>query len=373
MNLDFELDCGGIGDGVTDNTQALADTIAGLTAPAVITFPAGRSFVIGENVKINKPAITFAGESSHLILGGGLNAGAHTLEIEADRFSAYGFDIQDGGTKAKAFSIVPKTADIKDSRFRDIRFNGFHYSVRVDGQPGFIARNVRITDCDSIAPVGLASSHFLGEHIDGYYVTGCYTFGGFNSSQIGGADAKNVQIIGNRCFGNEGLDPGNADASIQIEDSPGCNAIIMGNICDHDIWVDDSTKVTIGPNIARRLRFTVTERNNTSINCSGGIYNRITIDSFSTPGAFRTHATFGDIQLTCTDEDYGIYADGNYVGRVVFDRIQYSSNAAVANVHLTKASGASYRFTNSQFLTGAKNVYGSGGTLVVSDCENWSV
>lgn len=373
MHLDFENDCGGVGDGVTDNTTALQDVIDNLTGPAKITFAAGKTFVISGNVKINKPVVTFAGEGAKLILGANLAPGAHTLEIEADRFRAYGFECVDGGTKAKAFSVVPKTESIKDFKFFDMVFSGFHYSVRIVGQSDKLVKDVRIRDCESTAPGGQPASHFFGQYVDGYHVTGCTTYLGTNSSQIGAADAKNVQIIGNRCFGNEGLDLGNADAAIQIEDCPGCNAVISSNICDHDIWVDDSTKVTIGPNIARRLRFTVTERNNTSINCSGGIYNRITIDSFSTPGAFRTHATFGDIQLTCTDEDYGIYADGNYVGRVVFDRIQYSSNAAVANVHLTKASGASYRFTNSQFLTGAKNVYGSGGTLVVSDCENWSV
>lgn len=288
----------------------------------------------------------------------------------------------DVGKKVVAFCVLPSVGDVSDFTFRDMKLlgelsldptAGFKYAIRFDGDDGKIVRKAHVDNIISTAPVGRFSAHILGDHTDQLTVKNCKVYGGLNHSQIGVADSTNFQFIGNQGFGNEDGEDG--DAFIQVEDSPSANGIIKGNIGDHDIWVDDSTIVTIGHNHARRLRFTVNERSNSSIECHGGNYSRISVASIGTvtPGAFRSSVYFNGVTLLphLSSEDYGIHAAGSYAGELAFDNLRFGSNGTVANVSMSRNADAHYYFRGGK-IGGTKTISGTGGTLSVSDVRGWT-
>lgn len=364
-------DFGAAGDGSTNDSTAVQAAQDSLSENSVLVFPPGH-YVLEDQITISTDGVTWLGYGAKLTIGAGETAGTRHFLIDANRFTARGFYVVDSGTKVAAFGIVPATATVSGFTFADMVFEDCFYAVRPAGQSGILVKDVVVDNVHSTAPGGgVPAGHIVGTFVDGFTVTNCKTYLGTNSSQIGCADSTNIIIANNRCFGNEDLDT--ADAAIQIEDSLNANAVIVGNVCDHDIWVDDSTHVTIGPNIAKWLRFTINERDNTNINCTGGVYNRINAQSIGTPGAYRTSANFMNITLdpAANSEAYAINASGSYVGEMKFRGVQVTSNGTTANVNITRNASATYRFRDCDFNGGIVTVGGSGGTVTFRDCEDY--
>lgn len=359
---------GAVGDGATDDTAAVQDCIDTVGANATIVFPAGKNYVIREPLSITNDGVTLLGYGATLTIGAGEAAGTRIIVVDANNFAAHGFHVVDGGTKTTAFGVVPASATVAGFAFTDMVFENCFYAVRLDGQSGILVTDAVIHNIRSTAPGGgEAASHILGDFTQRVTVSQCIVRYGTNSSQIGFADSTELTITGNICREVEDLDP--SDASIQIEDSDLARAIISGNICDHDIWIDDSTDISIGPNIARRLRFTVTERSNTKIACVGGRYGRIQVTEYGTPGAFRTSARFSCMVLDPGGytEDYGIFASGTYVADLRFSDIEMTSNGVLANVLCSREASAAYRFRGCDFNGGTVTFSSSGGTVSLRD------
>lgn len=364
-------DFGAVGDGLTNDSAAVQAAQDTLIENSVLVFPPGH-YVIEDQITVNTDGVTWMGYGAKLTIGANEAAGVRHILVDANNFAAHGFHIVDSGTKVAAFGVVPATATVSGFAFTDMVIDDCFYAVRLDGQSGILIKDAVIHNIRSTAPGGgLAAGHIFGDFCDNVTVSQCIARLGTNSSQIGFADSANISIVGNHCLENEDLD--SADCSIEIEDSPNANAVIVGNVCDHDIWVDDSTHVTIGPNIASWLRFTITDRDNTNINCAGGVYHRINAQGIGTPGAFRTSANFANVTLdpAGNTEAYAINASGTYVGEMKFRGVQVTSNGSTANLNITRNASAIYRFRDCDFNGGTVTISDSGGTVSLRDCEDY--
>lgn len=360
---------GGRADGATDITAAVQSAVD--SGVKTILFPPG-DYKHRSTVNITTDGITLLGYGAKILAGADLSAGlAGPFVIDASDFAAYGFEFE-ADSRVSAFRITP-SANRENFTFADMVTNGMFYAVNGGDTSTFTLTDVRINNFRSIGPstAGDFAGHFLFNDTNHVQITNCHTRYGENASCYGFADrCSHITVTGCTARDNQNTQP--SDASLQIENSPNANAVIEGNEFDHDIWVDDSSNVTIGPNKARRIRLTVQNADVDNIVVTGGQYQALNFDDFSTPdpGVTINNAKLQGMQLDPVSGSYesGIFMTGAVIEKVTMKDIEFISNGSTANLSLVRNALNDLRFDNIDFNGGAFSVSGSGGTINAEGC-----
>lgn len=354
--------------GAVDVTAAVQAAHDAATGPACIVFPPG-TYLIDTSVNITTDDLTFLGYGALIKGAGGLSPGANaTFEVDCNGFHCHGFDVEQA-TNASFIQIQSAAANRSDFCFTDITCKDHFYTINPRGNTSFRISDVRINNVRSVGPNGSNHGHFLCHYTDNVTITNCRTQYGQNASCYGFFESSVITVTG--CVATDNGNTVTSDASLQIEDCQNAKAVIVGNTFDHDIWIDDSDSIEIGPNFARNLRFTVNEHSNFEINVTGGSYTQIRMTDIGTPGAFTTNATISGVQIdpARNTELYPYFLDAEFVGEVRFNNCHVTSNGSSSQLQLARHANQDIQFVDCDFNSAlGSGISGSGGTLRAKGC-----
>lgn len=254
------LDFGAAADGVTNDAPALVAAIG--TGNRRVILPAGRTYRIDGTTTITQSDVEIVADGATIILGNGVTVGGDAIRLHGSRITVVG-GFWDAAVRVVSFAVNRFGTTQPDGiELRGCRFRNFFYSLFATGDEGATtrARNVTVRGCKSVAPVGQNASHFACTYIDGVTYADNEVEGGQNSAAYGVVGCRRVSVTGNREVGVVDTDQ-IVEAAIQIEGISGIGqdsfCVISGNACAHDIWVSDSTDVSVTGNTCRRLRLSV--------------------------------------------------------------------------------------------------------------------
>lgn len=369
---------GAKGDGVTNDIEAIENAIGALNEGDVLYFPRGTYLMIGREVSITKPNITFKGE--------GLIRCDYGFRPKASHFKAIGLQIEctSYSIDNRAFMIDKSVNDgetpeyVEGFTFKDCSFKNFFYSIcaiggayTFDGTEetrGYPVRDVVIENCYSSTYEDNNAGHFQMIQIENISYINNRTYGGQNASSYNAIKGNGfIRVIGN-------YDHNNSYASCEIENGSG-RVVIANNTFNSKIWIDDSFDVVVNANTTEEgIQITVGSNNgdannviisnNTcrNIRCeqfgtySGGVINNINIIGNNVRG----------------DNTHGIWIHGNAVknAKVCNNFISGTNTNDISiqrNEQLT--CYISGNFGNGKFLL----IAGTSGTVYAIDNYNFSV
>ena len=362
-------DYGAVPNGSTEASAAVQAAIS--SGARCIVFPPGE-YRVQNQITVTDDDITLLGYGAKILGGGNMSDGANGLfEIDASGFRAFGLEF-DMDRRVSCFRINP-TAERRGFQFADIVSKDHFYVLKggISGSSNYV-HDIKVNNCHSVGPNTYYHGHYLFHSAREISVTNCYVRYGENASCYGfGTDCSGITVTD--CIARDNADTQPSDASLQIENSPNANAVIVGNDFDHDIWVDDSSTVQIGPNKARKVRVTVQTDDSHFITAQGGTYGEILLDDFSTPSPgvtidhFRAHGV--ELDPAAYSLSIGMFINGSVTERLRFHDIDMISNASTNNLQMTRNSQQDILFDNVDFNGGSLSIGGSAvGTLNARDC-----
>jgi hypothetical protein len=254
------LDFGATANGVANDAPALVLAIGSGNRRVIL--PAGRTYRFDGTTTITQDNVEIVADGATIILGNGVIVGGDCIRLHGSSIKIIG-GFWDAAVRTVAFAVnrfgttQPDGIDLIGCRFRN-----FFYALFATGDEGATtrARNITVRDCRSLAPAGQNASHFACTYVDGVTYADNQVEGGRNAGAYGIVGCRRVSVTGNRESGVVDTDQ-IVEAGIQIEGISGIGGdsfcVVSGNSCEHDIWVSDSTDVTVSGNTCRRLRLSV--------------------------------------------------------------------------------------------------------------------
>lgn len=369
---------GAVGDGISNDTEAIEKAIDSLTSGGIVYFPRGTYKMTGREVFINKEKITFIGEGKILCDYG--------FRPKASNFKAFGMDMESiaYSQNSRAFMIDNSVNNgeepsyIENFTFKDCIFKNFFYSVccigggynfdGTEGEIGYPVRDVVIENCYSSTYTDKNAGHFQSIQIENISYINNRTYGGQNASSYNVIKGNGyIRVIGN-------YDHNNSYASCEIENGSG-KAVIANNTFSHKIWIDDSYDVVVNANITENgISVTVGSNNGDSKNIviSNNVTKNIRCEQFGTylGGLIQNVNISGN--TVNGDNTHGIWIHGNAV-----------VNAKVSNNFITGTNTNDISIQRNEqlkcYISGnfgnGKNllIAGSGGTVFAVDNYNINV
>lgn len=322
---------GAVGDGVTNDIEAIENAIASLSEGDVLYFPKGVYRMTGRAVQIPIQNVTFQGE--------GLIRCDYGFRPMASHFKALGLRME--GTAysqdCRAFNIDQSGENpsyIQNLTFKDCSFRNFFYAVSAlggaynhDGTEearGYPIRDVVIENCHSVTYEDQNAGHFQMIQVENVAYINNRTYGGQNASSYNAIKGNGfLRVIGN-------YDHNNSYASCEIENGSG-NTVISGNTFRAKIWVDDSFDVVVNGNTTEEgISVTVGSGIGDSKNVviSGNIAKNIRCEQFgSYVGGVVQHLNITGNTVR-GDNTHGIFIHGNSVKNVrISDNMITGTNA----------------------------------------------
>lgn len=367
---------GAVGDGATNDLEAIEKAVASLKEGDVLFFPKGTYLMQGRAVNINTANITFMGD--------GLIKCDYGFRPKASNFKAQGVRMEalSYSSECRAFMIDNSVTEgeeasyIENFVFKDCSFKNFFYSVCAIGGPytfdgteeevGYPVRDVIIENCYSETYSDQNAGHFQSIQIENVSYINNRTYGGQNASSYNAIKGNGyIRVIGN-------YDHNNSYASCEIENGSG-KVVIANNTFNSKIWVDDSfdvvvnantteggISVTVGSNNGDAENVIISNNTTKNIRCEqfgtyeGGLINNVNITGNNVNGA-NTH---------------GIWIHGNAVKNAKVCN-NFISGANASNDIAIQRNAQLVCYINGNFGNG-KNllISGSGGTVYAIDNFN---
>lgn len=231
-------DYGAVGDGTTNDLSAVAQAIGSAPPGTSVYFPGGRTYLL-KGAITPAHALDFVGDGSGTVLRlGNLTASAignlFDLTDAPGIFSFRDLTLQAPASQGAGAESRGVTAfsQVQTLRFERVRFDGFNYGVKVDGDPGGDVR-LELTDCEvegnasdsfgvgMFAPVGslrardclvhrvgkldsaLRHGFYVHDHIDAD-IAGCSFHSGYGSGYaihfFGGSSSARTHRVQNCSF-----------------------------------------------------------------------------------------------------------------------------------------------------------------------------
>ena len=228
--------------------------------------------------------------------------------------------------------------DYSDISITNMRFSGYFYSTdfRARGYDAGPAdptnrriSDLRISGCTSTAPGGgVNAGHF--QHI------GCHNLTVTENTCYGGIGAASYNFINGNTYVkcSDNYDHDNTYASFELENSGVSVSTVTGNTFGGDLWVDDSSNVTIsGNSVGRILRITSQTIGTDSITVSGNTCGRITATKFGN-GPTQRMTNLQITGNTCTSAVISARA-------LLLDDFVLSAKVSGNNFQTTDANGES--------------------------------
>lgn len=352
---------GAVGDGKTNDIEAIEKAIASLGEGDVLYFPQGSYLMKGHPVEINTEHITFMGE--------GLIRCDYGFRPNASHFTAQGMRMEciAYNMNNRAFFIDKEKRGkdlsyVKDFTFKDCHFKNFFYSVcavggayNYDGteeEIGYPVRDVVIENCHSETYEDQNAGHFQAIQVENISYINNRTYGGKNASSYNAIKGNGfIRVIGN-------YDHNNSYASCEIENGSG-KAIIANNTFKAKIWVDDSFDAVVNANTAEGgISVTVGSNNGDAKNViiSNNVCKNIRCEQFGTykGGIIRNVNIIGN--TVNGDNTHGIWIHGNAV-----------ANAKICNNFITGTNTNDIAIQrNEQITLFAQGNFGNGKLFLIA-------
>ena len=347
---------GAVSDGfVTDSTVQIQHAF---NLGGVIEIPDGEW--LADQLVITQPSI----------LRGFGTLKLNQIRLKTSRFSSeFGgvFDCRSYSTDSRAFLVDARSdaADYEDIKILFNRFNGFFYSTAflardyslvVDPDARAI-KNTKIIGCTSIAPSGLNAGHFQHIGVTNSEVSHCSTYGGQGAASYNFINQNGyVRIIGN-------YDENNLYGSCELENSAVSNSVISGNTFGNDLWVDDTSNVTVSGNaVAGVLKITTETADVYNLTVSANTAKRIRVEQFGgAPVGFTYDSSVVGNTVT------GANPGGNdmFLGALVTGDVSSNRcNGPSTHIGVVRHAGTNLTVRNNTGKGGALLISGAGGTIV---------
>ena len=351
---------GAVGDGITNDTDAIEAAIDSLNEGGVLYFPKGSYLMVGREVAINTPNITFMGD--------GLILCDYGFRPMASHFKAVGLRMESTtySQECRAFMMDVTKGDtlnyIENFTFKDCYFKNFFYSVcavggaySFDGTEeavGYPVRDVVIENCYSTTYDNHNAGHFQCIQVENISYINNRTYGGQNASSYNAIKGNgSVRVIGN-------YDHNNKYASCEIENGSG-KAVIANNTFNSKIWVDDSFEIVVNANTCEDgISITVGSNNGDANNViiSNNTCKNIRCEQFGTyEGGVITNVNITGNNVHGTNT-HGIWIHGNAV-----------KNAKVCNNFISGTNTNDIAIQrNSQLDCYVHSNYGNGKLILIA-------
>lgn len=370
---------GVVGDKVADDTVALQAAIDSLPSGATFGFYGGGfSF---DKLVLSKP-ITLVGDAELLHNGFRVKTSNVTSLLSGDQVC------RNYASTSRAFQCYAyeDAQDYENIKILFNRFKGFFYSTDFRGREyaatpedptNRVLKNTLVMGCTSISPIlgpGVTSGHYQHIGVTNARCIGNATYGGGASIPLAGATSYNF-INGNGYLIVQGnYDENNSYGSMEIENNQLTHAVISGNVFGRQIWIDDSSNISItGNTVSDRILITAQSNDTDNITISGNTCSRISVTEFGEAPTGR-HKSIHIVGNTTYGEDgsHDIFADSS-VDRITIE--SNSLNGVNGNaVSISRSATCSHVVRNNRSRT-ARTFYigGSGGRVIEYGNDNITV
>lgn len=357
----------------TNERSALIAALAAVPVGGTLYVPPGKTCRFDGSYSVSTANVTLSMAGATLVLGGGLAAGDKVIAWRGS-----GGRVR-GGRLAMTTRTVPvwlanDAAPVRDFHMDGVQSDGYFYYLvagRIDLTTHAI-EDVKVTNALGTAAAGQNAGGTMFYGVDGFTVSGNSFRNAMNSSVIGiAAGSRNGSVTDNRVRGVRDT-AAIVEAGIQVEDCPNANIVISGNVTDHDVWIDDSSNVTIGANDVRRYRFTAsgTTGDLTSLRLTGGKAGQLNVAAYGPQAGQRIYLDVDALTLDPAGKalfgsplESSIYAEGGVVGRLSVSRLRTISSASATAVRLSRDAGARFDFLDSDFGSRPHAITGVAGVL----------
>lgn len=364
--LDF---AGVVADGVTDVTTALQAGIDSLPAGSTLLFTGG-TFLF-DKVTISKP-LTVTGDAEMVHNGFRIKTSNFTSTLLGKQQS------RNYGSSSRCFEIraYEDAADYENIKilFNDMAgffystdFRGREYSAAPNDPANRVVKNTLIMGCTSTAPDGQVAGNYQHVGITNAKCIGNSAYNGVNATSYNFINGNGYLIV----TGN--YDDNNTYGSLEIENNLVSHATISGNTFKKQLWVDDTSNVSIvGNTVSDRILLTTQSNDTDNITVSGNTCTRLSATAFGPIGEqIGRHKGIHVIGNTFYGEAgaNGIFADGHV------DCITIESNALngadSGAIALVRSPTCSHMVRNNRSkVTRDLVISGSGGRVVEYGNDN---
>lgn len=165
-------------------------------------------------------------------------------------------------------------------------FSGFFYctdfrAIEYSAAPGDplnrTVKGVTTVGCTSIAPPGVPAGHFQHTGITNAKCIGCSAYGGINATSYNFINGNGFIIV-QGCY-----EEGNTYGALEIENNRVSWAVVSGCAFDKQLWIDDTSNVSItGCVVADRIFITAQSNDTDNITISGVTCTRLSVSKFGT-------------------------------------------------------------------------------------------
>lgn len=349
---------GAIEDGGVDSTARVQVAVDGTKSGEELGFYGGP--FMWDKIELTKP-IVLSGDAT-LTHNGFRIKSSHITSNLLGKQTCRNYQSSSRAFECKANEDV---ADYEDFKILFNRFEGFFYttaflardySIVID-PAARVVKDTKIIGCTSVAPFGLNAGHFQHIGVTNSEVSHCSTYGGQGATSYNFINQNGyVRIIGN-------YDENNLYGSCELENSKVSNSAISGNTFGNDLWVDDTSNVTISGNTtAGVLRVTAETVDVYNLTISANTAKQIRIEQFGgAPVGFVYDSILTGNAATGADAGgTDIFLGALLTGEASSNRC----NGPTTHIGAVRHPNSNLLIRNNSGKGGALLISGSGGTLV---------
>ncbi len=354
-------DFGAVGDGITNDLQAVINAVSSLSPYSTLYFPKGTYLLTGSEIPINEEYITIDG-TANLIMDVGFRPKKSHFTIKNLTMTCPSYNIN-----AIAVRVYLPTAKVSDFQLLNCKFFNFFYACDFSGgdytEPNteILLSDVIVSECYSSTWKDKNAGHFQCINVHNVSYQNNVTYGGQNATSYNAINTNGfLRVVGN-------YDDYNSYGSCEIENASN-QAVVIGNTFGNTLWADDSKNIIFNANVVMGKIF-VTVGSDTgnadNIVISNNICQDIIVDSFGeyVGGSVNNLTIVGNtITSNPNDNAWGILINGQYCKTAYLRNNVITGTYANGAIGITRSSDSTI-VIESNTVSGIVTVVGTGGKV----------